>query len=237
MSQSYDFMAPLSRMYRANRATVTAFNSVRRFDGGVLVAAEAASAGAGMLSKILTALSQHKREERKLRSQLRGVGHAIESDIVGKIDYGVNMLARLREFYQFLEHSGKHPQGDFIFELADRIRDILELDDSFEFVKSASAWDSQKDFLFKHGKESVVRRVAAFYNMIRPKIAQIDQEKNNVFNHFSAFLEDLAHGIDAKAAEPSEHALYRARKTLESLEKLTALYVDVILLSVSCLTG
>jgi hypothetical protein len=237
MERQYDFMTPLSRAYLANQASVISLSSTRKFDGGALVVTELASGGVSILSRLMSALAQHKREERKLASQLRGVGHAIETDIRAKINYGINMLLRLKEFYEFLDYSVKHPNGAFIFELADRIKSILELDDSFEYSKSSAVWDSQKDFLFKNAKQYVVHRVAAFYNMVRPKIVQIDQEKNNVFQHFMAFLKDLENGVEKKADAPSAHALYRIKKTLDSLEKLAALYIEVTLLSLTCLTG
>jgi len=236
MKQDYDFITPLSRMYKADQTSVKSLAATRNADGGLIIA-EAAAQGAGVLAKVINALSQHKRDERKLLSQLRGVGHAIEADILGKIDYGLNMLNRLQGFYQFVDYSLKHPDGSFIFELADRIRAILELDDSFEYTKSSAVWDSQKDFLFKHGKEQIVRRVANFYNMIQPKLVQIEQEKNNVFKHFGAFLEELSQVIEHKQDRPSEMAVLRLQKTLQALDRLASLYADLTLHALNCLTG
>lgn len=238
MQVSYDFVTPLSRVYDASQTSSLTISSIRTFDGGIIVATEVVGGGVTMLSRIVTALSRHEREERKLRAQLRGAGHEIEQDIFGKIYYGLSLLARIKEFYEFLGEAAKTDDaGDFIFEFADRIKEILVLDDTFDRIKSLEVWEAQKAFLFKHAKDQVVRRVSAFYGMIGPKLNQIQHEKANVVSHFTAFIEALAKDAENKAPSLSDLAKFRFRKTLESLKKLTALYVEVTTLSMECLTN
>jgi hypothetical protein len=91
--------------------------------------------------------------------------------------------------------------------------------------------------LFKHGKDQIVRRVSAFYGMIGPKLSQIEREKMNVVNHFSGFIEALAKGVENNASKPPDLAIFRVRRTIQSLNNLAMLYVEVTSLSIECLNS